>query len=87
MDGDCSVTSAAELKRLMLGALASGAALRLDLESVEAIDISILQLLWVAGRDAARTGARIEIHLPEKAGKAAREAGFERFPGLIVQEG
>jgi hypothetical protein len=45
-----------------------------------------LQLLWAAGREADRAGARIAIRLSDAAGTAAREAGFERFPGLTLQE-
>ena len=85
LEGEFTVTSAAELKRLLLEGLATGEDLHLDLERVEGIDLSLMQLLWAAGREAERTGARIGISLSEAAGKAAREAGFERFPGLDVQ--
>ena len=83
--GECTVTSAAELKALLLDGLASGGELRLDLDRAEAIDITVMQLLWAAGAEAERTGARIATRMPERAGSAAREAGFERFPGLVLQ--
>jgi anti-anti-sigma regulatory factor len=84
--GEFTLTSAAELKNLLLQGLASGNDLRLDLEQAEEIDITVMQLLWAAGREADRAGARIAIRLSDAAGTAAREAGFERFPGLTLQE-
>ena len=86
LEGECGVTSAVELKRLLLEALFAGGALRVDLERAKTIDSSILQLLWAAGREAAGREARIEIRLPETVRKIAADAGLERFPGLVVQE-
>jgi ABC-type transporter Mla MlaB component len=86
LDGELTVTSAAELKNLLIEGLSSGQALRLDLENVADVDITILQLLWAVGREALRTGAVAVVHLSECAGAAARETGFEGFPGLTVEE-
>ncbi len=85
LEGECSVTSAAELKRLLLEGIAAGGSLRLDLERAEAVDISILQLLWAVGEEGKRSGTRIEIRIPDAVARTAREAGFEQFPGLAVQ--
>jgi anti-anti-sigma regulatory factor len=82
LEGECTLASAVELKRALLEGLASGRDLRLDLERAEGIDIAVLQLLWAAGRVAERAGAGIAVLLPEAAGAVAREAGFERLPGL-----
>jgi len=86
LEGECTVTSAAELKRLLLEGLTSKKDLTLDLKRVEEIDLTAMQLLWSAGREADRAGAGIAIRMSESAATAAREAGFERFPGLAVQE-
>jgi anti-anti-sigma regulatory factor len=86
LEGEFTVTSAAELKDMLLEGATSGNELLLDLERAEEIDITLLQLLWAAGREADRAGARIAIRLSDAAGAAAREAGFERFPGLTLQE-
>ena len=86
LEGEFTVTSAAELKDMLLQGVTSGNDLLLDLERAEEIDITLLQLLWAAGREADRAGARIAIRLSGAAGTAAREAGFERFPGLTLQE-
>ena len=84
--GEFTLTSAAELKNLLLQGLASGNDLRLDLEQAEAIDITLMQLLWAAGREADRKGASLAIQMSDAAAMAARDAGFERFPGLTVEE-
>jgi anti-anti-sigma regulatory factor len=86
VEGEFSVTSAAELKDLLLEGLASGKNLLLDLEHAEEIDITLMQLLWAAGREANRAGAAIDIRVSDAAAAAAREAGFGRFPGLSVEE-
>jgi anti-anti-sigma regulatory factor len=85
LEGECTLTSAAELKRLLVEGLASGRELRLDLARLEEIDITAMQLLWAAGRQAERAGAGIAIRMSEAAGKTTREAGFERLPGLAVE--
>lgn len=85
LEGDFNVTSAAELKRILLEELTSGRELQVNLEHVGEIDITVLQLLWAAQRDAARGGAGIAICMSEAAGKAAREAGFGPFAGPAVQ--
>ena len=84
--GAVGVASAEELKRLLLEGLAAEGGLRLDLERAGEIDITIMQLLWAAGREARRTGARVELAPSEAAATAARGAGFESFPGSQAQE-
>ena len=86
LEGEFSVTSAAELKDLLLEGLASGKHLLLDLEHAEEIDITSMQLLWAAGREADRAGTGMAVRVSDAAAAAAREAGFERFPGLIPEE-
>ena len=87
LEGACNLASAVELKRLLVEGLTAGKPLRLDLAGVEEIDIPAMQLLWAAGRDAARTGGEIAVFLPEAAVVVARQAGFEQFPGLAVRGG
>jgi len=86
LEGEFTLTSAAELKSLLLQGLAAGNDLRLDLEQAEEIDITLMQLLWAAGCEADRKGHSISIQVSDAAAVAAREAGFERFPGLTVEE-
>ena len=86
LEGEFTVTSAAELRNLLLEGLASGNDLRLDLERIDEIDITLMQLLWAAGREANRTGATMAIRVSDAAAMAARKAGFERFPGMPVEK-
>jgi anti-anti-sigma regulatory factor len=86
LEGEFTLASAAELKNLLLQGLAAGNDLRLDLEQAVEIDIPVMQLLWAAGREADRKGASLAIQMSDAAAMAAREAGFERFPGLTVEE-
>jgi len=86
LENTVSFTSADELKKLLLEGLASGKTLQLDLERAEEIDVTVMQLLWAAEREAARAGRGLVSRVAEAAAAAAREAGFERFPGAAVQE-
>lgn len=85
LEGACTVSSAAEMKSLLLAGLGSGKELRVDLERAEEIDITVLQLLWAAEREARRTGGRMAVCVSEAMVSAASQAGFERFPGRTVE--
>jgi len=80
VEGEFTVTSASELKNLLLEGLAKH--LQVDLTQAEEIDVSLLELLWAAARDAARQNGRIVSGVSEAAAIAARDAGFDTFPGL-----
>jgi anti-anti-sigma regulatory factor len=82
LEGQATIASAAELKQLLLEWLAAGKDLKLDLEDVEEIDITIMQLLWAAGREAARTGAEVVGSASDAAIVAVRGAGFPGMPGV-----
>ena len=71
LEGDLTVTSAAELRNALLESLALGKNLQLDLESAGAIDVTLIQLLWAAGRSAARAGLGFAVH-----GTSALEGSF-----------
>jgi len=81
LEGEFNVTSAAELKRLLLEGLASGKELHLDLDRASEIDVTALQLLWAAGR----ASAGVVSGVSEAAATIARDAGFARFPGKAAQ--
>lgn len=81
-----NVTSAEELKSLLLEGLVSGRGLHVDLEHAQEIDVTAMQLLWAARREADRKGIPMVISISEAAAAAAREIGFERFPGTAIQE-
>ena len=79
LEGEVALASAAELKGILLEWLKSGKNLHLDLERAQEIDITVMQLLWAAGREAARAGIEIEGRMSDAAATAVANAGFERF--------
>ena len=82
LDGPVNITSAADLKKLLLQALESGKDLRVDLELATELDVTILQLLWAAERKAAGsgTGCTLSGRVPPGVSDAVLNAGFEKFP-------
>jgi anti-anti-sigma regulatory factor len=86
MEGQITLTSAGELKQLLLEWAAAGKDLELDLQHVEEIDITILQLLWAAAREAGRMGREMVTRASAAAAAAARDAGFARVPGFPIPE-
>lgn len=76
LEGEVGVAEAAELKRLLREGLASGRKLHLDLERVEAIDVTFMQLLHAALRETDRAGEGLGLRLSEAAEIAFRGAGF-----------
>jgi len=86
LEGGFTVTSATELKQVLLEGLTAGMDLHLDLERIEDFDVTIMQLLWTAGRAAAQTGVKFAVSFTEAAAASARDAGFEPFPGLFSGE-
>lgn len=85
--GEATVTCVAELKSILLDALAMKQDLQLDLQGVEEIDIPVLQLLWAAAREAECSGVRIAVDSSAAVDQAARDAGFAGFPGRTSQGG
>jgi len=81
LEGEFTIASAPELKALLADWLASRKDLELDLERAGEIDVTLLQLLSAAGREAERAGVRVSIHMSEVAAAAARDLGFERLAG------
>jgi anti-anti-sigma regulatory factor len=81
LEGRVTVASSAELKTLLLDWITAGTDLEVDLEHAEDIDLTVLQLLWAAGREASEKGVAMVSRPSEAATMAARNAGFERVPG------
>ena len=82
LDGEINIGSAAELKKLLLQALASGRELRVDLEHATELDVTALQLLWAVEREArgSSRGFTLAGRVPEEIAATARDAGLEKFP-------
>lgn len=80
LEGEITLACAAEVKKLLLQWMAEGISARqtleLDMGSAEAIDITILQLIWSAAREGARADLRIAGRASGAVAAAMREAGF-----------
>lgn len=82
LEGEIKIPFAAELKRALVEALTAGKDLCIHLERATELDITALQLLWVAEREAKKSGLRFTAagSVPEEIRAVAKAAGFERFP-------
>ena len=81
LEGWITIECSGELKSLLVDWAATGKNLEVDLEGAEQIDLSILQLLWAAEREAAERGLGIISRPSQAATAAARDVGFDRIPG------
>jgi anti-anti-sigma factor len=82
LEGEVDISSAAELKAILLEALASGRELRVDLERTTELDVAALQLLWAAEREAGGSGVGFSLlgRVPEEISVALSDIGFKNFP-------
>lgn len=86
LEGDIDVGCAAELKALLEEAMAPrdgrqrGA--RIAVATATGMDVTAVQLLWAAEREAQAAGMVLALEgpVPEMLRTALREAGFQRFP-------
>jgi len=88
LEGEINIGSAAELKKLLLQALACGRELRLDLEHATELDVTAWQLLWAAEREArgSSRGFTLLGQVPGEISAAVVDAGFETFPVGVEQK-
>jgi len=86
MEGDATINGSAGLKQKLLEGLAPGRELLLDLNGVQEVDITLLQLLWAMGRSLAAAGCPAVLQMSPAVAGAARLAGFASFPGWTIQE-
>ena len=82
LEGEATIFMAAELKKALLEAVGSGREVRVNLEGVTEVDLTALQLLWAAEREARAVGGKFSLAggLPQEVAAALREAGLESFP-------
>ena len=86
MEGHITLACAGELRKLLLDWLATGKSLELNLERAEDIDITAMQLLWTAAREAAREGVGIVARATGAVAATVRDSGFAQAPGFPVPE-
>ena len=82
LEGVVDIASAAELKTILLDALESGKAVRVALNHSTDLDVTAVQLLWAAEREARATGVEFSLAgpVPQPLSAALKDAGFESFP-------
>jgi anti-anti-sigma factor len=82
LEGTVDISSAAELKTLLLKALNSGKEVRISLEGDPYLDVTAIELLWAAERQATRSGVGFALAgaAPEQVSNALLDAGFDKFP-------
>jgi anti-anti-sigma factor len=84
LEGEIDIRSAAELKQILVEAMASATGFEMDVAGATEMDITALQLLWAAQQEAGKRGTGLTVagSVPERISAIAREAGFAKFPLL-----
>jgi len=79
LTGEVGIRNAAELKELLLQALMSETELRVDISGATEVDITTLQLLWVAEREAHSAGKKflLDGKIPDDILATANHAGLK----------
>jgi anti-anti-sigma regulatory factor len=82
LEGAIDIAFAEELKKLLLQALGSGKPVCISLRNATCLDVTTIQLLWAAEREAKAASVRFAFadELPEPVSSALARVGFERFP-------
>ncbi len=81
LQGAIDIGCAAELKRLLVQALESGSEVRVSLEAVADLDVTAVQLLWAAARQAKASSIGFSLTAPASSAIsiALGEAGLHQF--------
>ena len=79
LQGSIDISSAEELKRILVDAMKAGEEIRVMLGDATYLDVTAIQLLWAAKQEAGRMGVRwiFGDALPEPVGANLVEAGFD----------
>lgn len=83
--GLVEISSSAELKGLLVEALGSGMPVRVSLGNSTDLDVTAVQLLWAAAREAQRANLSFTLACqpPEAVLAVLAQAGFEKFPVTV----
>jgi anti-anti-sigma regulatory factor len=81
LEGAVDISSAAELKTLLLRALHGGKKVRVSLAGATDLDVTAVQLLWAAEREAGKAGVGFSFAgpAPAEVSAALGEAGLQQF--------
>lgn len=82
LEGVIDISLAAELKTTLLEALKSPKPLRVAPSANAVLDVTAIQLLWAAEREAkaSNVGFTLDGCVPDAVSATLKETGFERFP-------
>jgi anti-anti-sigma regulatory factor len=81
LEGAVDISSAAELKALLLRALNTGKKVRVTLDKATDLDVTAVQLLWAAEREASKASVGFSFAgpAPAEVSAALGEAGLQQF--------
>lgn len=81
LEGAIDVSAAAELKKHLIDALASGRDVSVALDGASDLDVTAVQLLWAARRQAEVSGVAFAFdgQLPEEAAATLAHAGLDQL--------
>jgi len=85
LEGAIDIASAAELKKLFIQAFASGHDVRVEMDGATDLDVTAVQLLWAARREAKVSGVEFALtgEVPEAVTSALRQAGFTKLAATM----
>lgn len=85
LEGALEIARAGELKQRLLEALSQGGTLRISLGEVTDLDVTAVQLLYAAEREAKLRGVDVAVEEPvsEPVCEALLAVGFERVPFAV----
>jgi anti-anti-sigma regulatory factor len=85
LEGAVDIAGAADLKALLLEGLAAGKPLHISVEKLTSVDVTAVQLLSAATREAKAAGLKMTLDgpTPEPVMAALRSAGFFEFPVAV----
>jgi anti-anti-sigma factor len=89
LEGEIDIACSGELKTMMTDAISSRKPVLVDLSGATDLDVTAMQLLWAAAREAERSGSSFAVFgtLPVDIDRIFREAGFETFPVPMIPAG
>ena len=80
LEGDVDISSSAELKDVMMAAIASRKELAIDLHLATDLDLTAVQLLWAARREAKDNGTVFAlVKVPAIFSRVLQDMGMENF--------
>jgi len=83
LEGRADIAEAAQLKNALLEAAAAQAGLRVEVSRATAVDVTAVQLLWAAQRQARQTGKPFEIAGPWNAEAEAQLKEMGLYPSQL----